>query len=91
MNAELLSGIVGVGLSLAMSYIPGLSTAWGKLPGDQKRTLMGVLILAAGGVVYFGACAEWWGGLVCGDWETLGRAILSALVANQSVYKLTKG
>lgn len=90
MSAELISAVAGGLLSLALSYIPGLNTYWNELEGQHKRAWMAVLILAAAAGAYLGACQGWWNGS-CGNWQLYLEAALAALVANQSIYKLTKG
>lgn len=89
MDAQLISAIVGAGLSLALSYIPGLAGEWEKLPSDQKRAFMGFLILVTAAGAYLGVAY----GLVDGpaDWRLYVEAALSALVANQGMYQITKG
>ena len=90
MDAQLLSAVAGGVLSLVISYVPGINAWWDKLEGQYKRTAMGVLILAAAGGAYVGACQGYWVG-ECGNWQSYLEAALAALVANQSIYKLTKG
>ena len=90
MSAELLSAVAGGVLSLIMSYVPGVKTWWDGLTGQYRRTVMGVLILAAAGGAYWGACAGYWQG-ECGNWQMYLQMALAALVTNQSVYKITKG
>jgi len=92
MNAELLSGIVGIAISLALSYIPGLRERWNALGGDYKRAIIGVLLVVAAGAVYGLSCAGWVDiGISCdreGLCALLGN-LVAALVANQSIYVLT--
>jgi hypothetical protein len=91
MNAELLSAIAGLVISLALSYIPGLADKWAGLDGTVKRAVMGILIMVVGLVSYAGTCQGWWGSGDCGNWQTLAASILAALIANQSIYQITKG
>ena len=91
MTAESLSAVAGVVLSLAFSYLPGLSDWFDKLPATEKRlTMAGVLFLVVLAVV----------GLSCFGWVHLATcdqpglinlvtAYLAALVANQSAYLIS--
>ena len=91
MDAELLSAIVGIGLSLAMSYVPGLKNVWEELQSDYKRAIMGALIIVAGLAVWQGGCQGLWEGAQCEGWQDMARAIVAALWSNQAIYKITRG
>ena len=91
MNAELLAGIAGIVLTLLFSYLPGLRNWYDPLSETKKKLIMlGALFVSALGV--FGlACIGRYDIVVCsvdGAWE-MGRYFILALVANQSVYKLS--
>jgi hypothetical protein len=100
MQAETISMVAGVLLSLLFSYCPGLSGWFAALGeehqdgGTRKRLVMlGLLVLAALGSLAL-SCA----GLPApgaevdcsraGAWE-LARALAAAIVANQGVYALS--
>lgn len=88
MDANTISAIAGVTLSLGFSYIPGLSTWFAKQDSTRKRGLMALLLLlaTAGSLLY--VCR---GDAAClaADWERAVGALIAALVANQSVFLLT--
>jgi hypothetical protein len=96
MSAEMLSAVAGMLLSLAFSYVPGLSTWFGELDGVYKRLVMlAALVLVAGGAaalsclgipqvdgVVLPACDQ--PGLL-----SLLEAWVAALVANQATYLIS--
>lgn len=93
MTADLLAGMAGAALSLLFSYAPGCREWFGRLPGEHKRLVMlGLLALAALGA--FGlSCLGWAGAvglpeLACSQNGALllARALLAAVMANQSAY-----
>ena len=90
-SAEDISMAAGVLLSLGFSYLPGLKGKFAKLSATRKRLVMlALLVLVTCGVF----------GLSCLDaplpgacdldsaWELL-RALLLAVIANQSAYSLS--
>jgi len=96
-TAEFLSGIAGAVLTLAFGYIPGLSTKYDALATEYKRLIMGALVILAGVGSVALACTgtgEVFGlTLQCntGGMAEVITAIVSALIVNQSLYKITKG
>lgn len=93
MDAELLSGIAGVVLSLAFSYIPGVKTWYDSLTGDMKRGVMALALLVVAGAIFGLACAEV-SGLILVTCDQAGaleivKAFIYALMANQATYLLT--
>lgn len=86
-----LAGLAGVVISLAFSYVPGLS-GWfdQQAPTTKRLVVVGVLALCAGGV-YAGAC---WGLL---SWPACGSAgmveivklFIAAAIANQATFLLS--
>ena len=90
MSSELISALASMVLSLALSYTPGLKTKWEELQSDQKRFVMFVLLVVVATSSYYGACSGYWAG-ECGNWQAYAQALIAALVAIQSVFKLTKG
>ena len=102
MSAETLSLLAGAVLSLLFSYVPGLAGWYGRLgtdPGDggtlKRLVMLALLALVAGGAFAL-ACAglgESLGIAVsCDQAGAVGllRALVLAVVANQSTYKITK-
>lgn len=96
MDADTLSLIAGAVLSLAFSYVPGLSGKFDQLAAEYKRLVMLGLVVLTAGVVYGLACADLAGELglaVACDKAgavSLVRAVILAMIANQGVYSLTK-
>jgi hypothetical protein len=91
MNAELLSGIVAIALSLGFSYIPGLKDLFEKLSGDYKRMVMGIALVVAAGAIFGLSCANVVDSVVCSKDGILGllSILLEALVANQAMFLMT--
>ncbi len=101
MDTEMLSAVAGAALSLAFSYIPGLH-GWYERLGEgphgkewKRLVMLAVLLVAAAGVMML-SCSGWAGPGIAGlpacdrpGLVELLRALLAALVANQSVYQLT--
>jgi len=96
-SPEWIAGIAGAILPLIFSYIPGLKHLWEKLPGVYKRISMLVMLVIVTGAAYGVACVGWapiLGLEINCDREgalTLINALLLAIMANQSVYEITKG
>ena len=92
MTAEFLSSLAGVLLSLAFSYLPGVSGWFEKLAGNFKRLLMLGLLLLASLALMGLACTRWGAALelplACSEAGAVGllKAFLAALVANQAAY-----
>lgn len=94
MTPEFLASIAGVGLSLIMSYVPGLSTWYEEQPSTNKRAVMALMLLlaAAGSAVW--SCSQPQAGDVfrmClgSSWRAYAQAFIAALVASQGTYMLT--
>lgn len=87
MTPETISALVGIVLSLAFGYLPGLRTWYDSLQSEQKAALMGLLIvvIAAGSLAY--ACKLEAACLTL-NWEQAFSVLIAALVANQSVYAI---
>lgn len=89
-SVNLISALAGAVLSVAFSYVPGLSDWFGALDGIYKRLVMAGTLLSVSLALFTGVCA----GIVVGDGLTCGRdgvlILLSvlwyALVANQTAY-----
>ena len=93
MNAESLGLFAGVVLSLAFSYIPGLNTWFQGLARENKQVLMGALLVAVAVSIFAlqcGGISDF--GVICSKAGAVDffRVLVSALVANQGIYSLTK-
>lgn len=95
MTIELLSGIVGVVLSLVFSYVPNLKSLFDKLPSDQKRLVMlgsvCLVSLALFGLACSPLAADLGIPLGCSksDAISLLRITLAMLVLNQTAYSVS--
>jgi len=91
MDKTTLAALAGVVISLAFSYVPGLSTKYDALDGTKKRLVMlGVLLVVAVGA--FGAsCAGIAQYATCdmAGAKQMLDAFIAAAVANQTAYQLT--
>ena len=92
MSADQLALIAGAVLSLAFSYIPGLSNWYGKLDAIAKRLVMLGLLVVTAGAVFGIAC---WGivetGVTCDQAGALGmvRALIAAMIANKATFLIS--
>ncbi len=104
MNGDVLGAIAGSILSLAFSYIPGLR-AWydGLVPANgseqeieagkaKKRLVMAGLLLLVSGGAFALSCADIVGATTCDKPGAIGlvSAFLSALMANQATFSISK-
>lgn len=88
MTEAQVSSIAGLLLSLAFSYIPGVSDWFAKLDGTYKRLLMaGLLVVAAMGALVY-KCV---GDAACyqANLNDYLSAFIAALVANQAAYLIS--
>jgi len=93
MDAELLASVTGILLSLLFSYVPGIKDWFESLAASNKQALMGLLLLSVSGAVFGLSCAGLVDvGVVCDKAGALGMVsvFVAALIANQSMYLLTK-
>lgn len=92
LTAEQLAAIAGVILSLVFSYIPGISDLYDPLQPTQKRLIMGVLLLVVAGAVFGLSCGDIINSVSCDQQGALGLigVLITALVANQSTYQISK-
>lgn len=91
MTAELLSAIAGILLSLAFSYIPGISDWFDQLDPTRKRLVMASLLFVTALGTFGLSCAGLIDATSCtqaGAWS-LVNAFVAALVANQATYLIT--
>ena len=92
LTPESLTMLAGAVLSLLFSYVPGLSDWYGALEATYKRLIMAGLLLVTTGAVFGLACAGILSGIAC-DQPGLINVVwtfILAIVANQSVYSITK-
>lgn len=93
-TSEVLVGIVGVAMSLAFAYVPGLREKYDALDAAGKARVMAVCLVVASLVVFGLACANilYLFGLMvaCTADSAVGifRILLAALVANQAAFVL---
>lgn len=91
MSSEQLGALAGLILSLAFSYVPGLSDKFATLESTTKRLIMaGLLLLVAGGA--FGlSCANVINAIECTQAGALSliNTFVAALVANQATYLIS--
>lgn len=91
MTAETIAAIAGVILSLAASYLPGVSDWFAALDTVRKRLVMaGLMLLVAVAVVAL-SCAGITDYVTCDQAGVVGvvEAFLAALVANQAAYLIS--
>lgn len=87
MTPEGLSALVGLVLSLAFSYLPGLRNWFESLPSEQKALTMGAaLVFFSVGSLLFSCRMET--ACLTASWEQYFTVLIAALVANQSTYLL---
>lgn len=91
MTSESLSAISGVLLSLAFSYVPGLSDWFDAKTPTVKRLIMAVLLLAVAGAALGLSCANIIENVSCtqAGLVALVNSFIAALVANQAAYLIT--
>jgi len=93
MNAELLAGALSILMSLGFSYIPGLRDKFEGFDRAEKQLTVGILLIVIALVSFGLSCAGVIDvGLTCDEAGAVGlvSTLISALVANQSIYGLTK-
>jgi len=92
-NAAELSSIAGVILSLAMSYIPGLSDWYNRFDSTKKSGIMALLLLIVTLGVFGLACGKVLAGatITCDKAGALSliEAFIAALIANQATFVLS--
>lgn len=93
MSAAELSSIAGVILSLAMSYIPGLSDWYNKFDSTKKSGIMAVLLLVVTLSVFGLACGKVLASvaITCDKAGALSliQAYIAALIASQATFVLS--
>jgi len=95
MTADTLALFAGAFLSLLFSYVPGLNTWFDALEIVHKRLVMLALLIIVAVAIVALACAGLGADLglaiTCDKAGLIGmlRALVLAIMANQSTYKLT--
>ncbi len=91
LTPEVLAGLAGGLLSLAFSYVPGLSDWFAPLDSTRKSGIMALMILAVAGGAYGLSCAGVIASLPCTQdgLVRLAQIVFVTLTANQGVYKLS--
>ncbi len=92
MDSNQLAAVVGILLSLGFSYIPGLKVWFDGKSSDTKQAIMGLSLIVVAVSVFGLSCASVLHSVSCTREGAIGFAsvLVSALVANQSIYLLTK-
>ena len=92
MSAENLAAIVGVVFSLAFSYIPGIKVWFDSLESSHKQSAMGLALFAVAAAIFGLSCGGILDVVTCNQAGALGlvEVLIAALIANQSVYLITK-
>ena len=94
MDAQLLSGIAGVVLSLAVAYIPGVDAWYAGKDAKAKARVMALLLIVVSAIIFALACAklaaDFGLNVVCdrSSLVSLVKILIAALVANQSAFAL---
>lgn len=91
LSPETLSMIAGVVLTLLFSYVPGIAGWYQTFTAEKKSLVMlGLLVIVSIGAFSL-SCAGWIAGLACTtvDLQRLVGCLLLAVIANQSVYKIS--
>jgi len=91
MTAEKLSAIAGAVLSLAFSYLPGLSGWYDGQSPTVKRLLMAAVLVVVAGAIFGLSCWRIISQVECtqaGAWGLVG-VLITALIANQAMYLIS--
>jgi hypothetical protein len=92
LTPAILAALAGAVLSLLFSYIPGLNTWFAGKGEEVKKLIMALLLLIMAGSIFGLQCAGVLeAGLTCDQQGVVQLAwiFLAAIMANQSVFKLT--
>ena len=96
MSAELLASVLAIVMSLAFSYIPGLSDWYAALDRKYKQVVMGVGLVVIAFSVFGLACAGFGAqfgiDLACTQDGAIAllELLIDALIVNQGTYLLTR-
>lgn len=91
MTGEQLGALAGLILSLAFSYIPGLSDKFALLDSTQKRLIMAALLLVVSIGAFGLSCASVINAIECTQAGALNlvTTFIAALVANQAAFLIS--
>ena len=91
LTPEVLAGLAGGLMSLAFSYIPGLSDGFAALTSTQKSGIMALVIVAVAGAAFGLSCTSIIQAIACTQdgLVRLAQILFVTLTANQAVYKLS--
>lgn len=94
MEAQALSAVAGMILSVLINYVPGLNTAFDRMSANGQRLAMaGLLALAAIGTALWQCTDPAAGGMgVClgtTNWRAVVSAFVFALMANQAADRIS--
>ena len=89
---EVIAMLAGALLSLAFSYIPGLSDKFGAMLPEYKRLIMAGLMVLVGAGAFGLSCAGILDGLTCDQPGVIRLVwvIILAITANQSMWLISK-
>lgn len=90
MTPETLSAIAAGLLSLVLAYVPGVRERFAALATDQRRAVVGALILVSAIGALGATCANVYVTVTCDPdgVNVLVRCVIAALVSNQGTYTL---
>jgi hypothetical protein len=91
LSAGFIAAAAGAVLSLVLNYVPGLNAKFAVLSSEAKSGIVALSLVLIAGLVAASSCLNLWVWLPCtqGGLMQLGECLLFALIANQSVYKLS--
>jgi multisubunit Na+/H+ antiporter MnhG subunit len=91
-TAESLALVTGAILSLCFSYIPGLKDWFEPLENKYKQAIMGALLIVVAFAIYGLSCAAVFSYFTCdkAGFMQVVEILVFALIANQSIYLITK-
>jgi hypothetical protein len=91
MTPEIIASVAGLLLSLAFAYFPGLKGQYDTLDSGRKAQVMALALFAVSAGALALSCVGWFSIPITCDKvgvETMVKAFLAALVANQGSYML---
>lgn len=88
---EMLAMVVGVIMSLAFSYLPGVASWYNLLSSEWKRVIMLIMLAAVSAVIYGLACGGVLTGIACSQQGVMDlvQIFIAALIANQSADRVS--
>ena len=88
MDSNILVAGVGIVLSLAFGYVPGLRSWYETQDGERKALVMLAALLATAAIVAGGSCWLDYGWVTCDQagWKMLLELFVAALIGNQAAY-----